>query len=71
MSRYEDTRWCYGCGVEITWVPIIKRGHAYCCQDCRDGIPCSCYRWSEVDLNRRSEDEGEHGNVESIYTNAS
>jgi hypothetical protein len=69
MSRYDDTLWCDGCGVEITWVPIIKAGQAFCCQDCCDGIPCSCYRWSELDLDRRSEEvEGEQGNVKSIYT---
>ena len=55
MSKQKNTIWCDGCGEEITWVPLIKNGCHYCCQDCLDGLPCQCYRWSALDLDRRDE----------------
>lgn len=55
MSRNLNTIWCDGCGEEIIWMPLIVSEHHYCCSDCSNGLPCKCYRWSEIDLNRREE----------------
>lgn len=33
---------CDGCGVEITWAPLLVKGRQYCCQDCAEGRPCQC-----------------------------
>ncbi|MEA3350266.1 MAG: hypothetical protein U9Q82_06575 [Chloroflexota bacterium] len=71
MSRENNTIWCDGCGVEINWIPLVKHGRHYCCQDCCDGIPCKCYRWSELDVNRRSDETGEHKNADNVYANVS
>jgi hypothetical protein len=56
MSKLNKTIWCDGCGEEITWSPLIKDECHYCCLDCMDGLPCPCYRWSELDLDRREEE---------------
>lgn len=65
MSRIKDNFWCDGCGEEITWVPLMSGGHHYCCQDCLDGLPCKCYRWSELDLSRQQ--EGQDNNLENYF----
>jgi len=53
MTPYEESILCDGCGVEITWSPIIVRNHKYCCQDCRDGLPCDCGNWQDADEYER------------------
>jgi len=32
---------CDGCGVEITWAPILAEGRRYCCALCAAGGDCS------------------------------
>jgi hypothetical protein len=42
MSRFEDTVWCSGCGIEITWIPYIIDDQEFCCQNCAYGFSCDC-----------------------------
>lgn len=42
MARYENTLWCDGCGVEITWSPFVADHRDYCCRDCSQGQACDC-----------------------------
>jgi hypothetical protein len=53
MSRERDTVWCDGCGVEILWSPLIVDHRDYCCEDCRDGLPCECGDRMEAEERRR------------------
>jgi len=54
MTRQYDTRWCNGCGVEILWAPLINDHRDYCCQDCLDGLPCTCGQRMDMDKGRRA-----------------
>jgi len=52
MARSEGVTWCDGCGVEITWAPLVRvcltpaSGQAgkryslnyYCCRDCAENV---------------------------------
>ena len=67
MSRTKNTIWCDGCGEEITWVPLMKEGCHYCCQDCLDDLPCKCYRWSEMDLSRRDEESSTDADLDAFF----
>jgi hypothetical protein len=58
MTTIEGVRFCDGCGVEITWAPIVIRGaHGniqlrtghYCCADCADERPCRCGERMELE----------------------
>ena len=42
MVRIEETIFCDGCGVEITWAPFSVGKRHYCCQDCLYGLCCDC-----------------------------
>jgi hypothetical protein len=42
MVRYQDTLWCDGCGIEITWEPVEKGYLFFCCLSCLDGEKCHC-----------------------------
>lgn len=44
MSRvaYTNTVVCDGCGVEVSWTPILVKGRMYCCRECAEGRPCQC-----------------------------
>jgi hypothetical protein len=42
MVNYEKSLWCDGCGVEISWSPVIAGETKYCCQDCQNGYECDC-----------------------------
>jgi hypothetical protein len=58
MSRSEGVVWCDGCGVEISWAPLVKsdsdmRRGDYCCEDCYAGIPCRCGERMELEDERR------------------
>ena len=53
MNWDEDTMWCDGCGVEITWDPIRFGKRRYCCQDCLEDRPCRCGERMEIDAERR------------------
>ncbi|RPI87835.1 MAG: hypothetical protein EHM41_03480 [Chloroflexi bacterium] len=54
MARIEDAVFCDGCGVEITWSPVIVSGKDYCCADCRDGLVCYCGDRMEMEDERRT-----------------
>ena len=54
MTRYEEITWCDGCGVEITWEPVLVEGRAYCCQDCSQGFSCACGERMEIDEEQRN-----------------
>jgi hypothetical protein len=34
--------YCEGCGVEVTWTPILAGGRRYCCPLCAAGGKCGC-----------------------------
>lgn len=40
--RYTQTVVCDGCGVEISWAPVLMNKRVYCCLDCAEGRPCQC-----------------------------
>jgi hypothetical protein len=54
MVLIEGTLWCDGCGVEITWAPVVSGNEHYCCQNCLDGIECECALQQEMDDDRRA-----------------
>jgi len=56
--RTEDTIWCDGCGVEILWTPVIAKRRDFCCEGCRDGIPCECGEREELDEYQRTQGQG-------------
>ncbi len=39
MTWYDEMTWCDGCGVEITWGPVLVDRRIYCCRECSQGIP--------------------------------
>ncbi|GAB4582167.1 MAG: hypothetical protein Fur0022_49250 [Anaerolineales bacterium] len=53
MSSIEQAIFCNGCGVEITWAPIIKGERRYCCEDCLHGRGCECATRQDMDDDRR------------------
>ncbi|HSQ28183.1 MAG TPA: hypothetical protein VLM80_13755 [Anaerolineales bacterium] len=66
MASIENTIFCDGCGVEITWSPVLVRNSRlgsgllvqrplrYCCQACSEGLPCKCTERMELEEQRRS-----------------
>ncbi len=42
MDRVEHALWCDGCGVEMTWAPVLTEGRRYCCALCAGGGECKC-----------------------------
>lgn len=55
MPRIENTLFCDGCGVEVIWAPVVSGNRYYCCQDCRDGLECSCGERMEFEDERSGE----------------
>lgn len=53
MAYDQQTCWCDGCGVEITWGPWLKGRRTFCCQDCLHGLPCRCRDRTELEEERR------------------
>ena len=53
MTRYDEVTWCDGCGVEITWGPMLVDRRTYCCRECSQGIPCRCGERMELDEDLR------------------
>lgn len=53
MTNSESVVYCDGCGIEITWSPVVEDGRRYCCKDCRDGLPCRCGERLELDEEKR------------------
>jgi hypothetical protein len=49
MDRMDEMIWCVGCGVELTWSPVMVGKDRYCCQDCADGLKCNCGVRMEID----------------------
>ena len=54
MTRLEEMIWCDGCGVEITWGPVVIDKRSYCCQDCAQGYTCACGERMEMDEDMRT-----------------
>ena len=48
----EETIRCAGCGIEVTGDVWVVDHAIYCCQDCAQGLACSC--------GERIEQEDEH-----------
>jgi hypothetical protein len=42
VETVEHGAFCEGCGVEITWAPILSEGRRYCCALCARGGDCGC-----------------------------
>jgi hypothetical protein len=53
MVRIDETIWCVGCGVELTWSPVMVGRDRYCCQDCAHGLKCICGVRMEIDEGDR------------------
>jgi hypothetical protein len=49
MAWYDEMTWCDGCGVEITWGPVLTDRRTYCCRECSQDIPCACGERMELD----------------------
>jgi hypothetical protein len=49
----QESRWCDGCGVEITWGPVVEGNWIYCCEDCREGRVCRCGERMELEEEYR------------------
>jgi hypothetical protein len=54
MPTIDETIWCYGCGVEISWAPLVVDKCRYCCRDCHEGLPCRCGERMELEDERRN-----------------
>ncbi len=54
MTWYDEMTWCDGCGVEITWGPVLVEGRIFCCLECSKGIPCRCGERMELDEEQRA-----------------
>lgn len=52
FRNIEETIRCVGCGIEVTGDVWIVDHSIYCCQDCSQGLKCSC--------GDRMEQEDEH-----------
>lgn len=54
MYERTDIVICDGCGVEISWAPIVEKDRQYCCHDCQQDRPCKCgSRMDEEDDHRK------------------
>jgi hypothetical protein len=54
VTRPEEMTWCDGCGVEITWGPVVIDSRSYCCQECAQGYTCNCGEHTEMDEEMRN-----------------
>jgi len=51
---------CDGCGVEITWSPVVVKDRHFCCSECQQGLPCRC--------GDRMEEEDEYrSNISALF----
>ena len=55
MFHETETIFCKNCGVEITGVPVIENGWAYCCLDCFHHLQCECAALFDLEEDRSSE----------------
>ncbi len=53
MTWYEEITWCDGCGVEITWGPVLAEERTFCCRNCSQGYTCVCGERMELDEEQR------------------
>lgn len=45
---------CDGCGVEITWTPVVRQKRIYCCRACAQGLSCECDSQQDLEaIDRR------------------
>lgn len=42
VTPLEHALHCDGCGIEMTWSPILSGGRRYCCAVCAEGGECGC-----------------------------
>jgi hypothetical protein len=42
VEPMEHALWCDGCGVEVTWAPVLIEGRRFCCALCATGGGCEC-----------------------------
>ena len=55
MALNDEMVWCDGCGVEITWSPVVIGKRIHCCRDCAQNFPCRCgERLESDDYSRRT-----------------
>ena len=54
MTWNDETVWCDGCGVEITWAPVAVGEHTHCCHECTQDLPCACGERMEMEDERRN-----------------
>lgn len=66
MTEWKDTLWCKGCGVEIVGPPVLVGKQVYCCQDCSQGLECSCRSWGEQEEDRAGRTPPSTGEVENL-----
>lgn len=59
MTDFDNLLRCDGCGVEITWAPVVRQSPTnpahllyYCCQDCLEGRGCDCAARMEIEEER-------------------
>ncbi len=66
MAKIQDSVFCDGCGIEVTWTPYYQnpahnipgvRRSEYCCQDCAQGYRCRCGERMLLEEDRRKEPE--------------
>lgn len=57
MARDRAVVWCDGCGVEISWAPVVDQQFIYCCSDCHADLPCRCGERMELEDERRQAGE--------------
>jgi hypothetical protein len=66
MTTPNETIFCTNCGVEIAWLPVLKDGRPYCCQDCLDSLPCECAGILELEEGRSRGRQNEWQTVVSM-----
>ncbi len=71
MSEEDYLTICDGCGVEITWAPVllkrpgkgvqalVQKPLQFCCEPCSQGLPCTCAERMELDDERRGYNQGD------------
>lgn len=67
MPRIEETLFCDGCGVEVTWSPVVSGSQYCCCEDCRDGLECSCGDRMELEEERGSAQSEQFTSISMYY----
>jgi hypothetical protein len=58
VEAVEHGVFCDGCGVEITWVPILSDGRRYCCALCTRGATADAATQSKMKTKRAPRSPG-------------